>query len=123
MSSISVPDWPITDSTYRRAMCLDPQYHGDNYGYLHPPLLNVANHEIIPDELHLRIRLTLKLFNQLVSWAIDQQNQIALEHEMLRLRVPFHFWTERGLDSSSQSICKWVQPSGKYLYTSKPLVH
>lgn len=103
MFFVSVPNWPITTSE-RRA---------ESNGNLEKPLLHIATENIIPDDLHLRIRLTLKLFNQLVSWAIDQSQQQEMVTEMARLGVSFHFWNERGLDNSKDVISKWYQPNGE----------
>ena len=32
--------------------------NADNYGCLHPPLINIPLNHVVPDELHLMLRIT-----------------------------------------------------------------
>ncbi len=52
------------------------------------------------------------MFSQVVSWAIDQKKETALQEEMERIGLSFHFWSERG-DDGTGAVKKWSQPNGK----------
>ncbi|XP_052075780.1 uncharacterized protein LOC127713848 [Mytilus californianus] len=110
--NFSIKEWPIqrtqTEQNESVANC--------STGYIRQDMCSFIDYtSMAPDDLHLRIRLSLKLLNQVVTWAIDQKNEDKLEAEMKRIGASFHFWEERGDDKSSTSIKKWSQPSGDEL--------
>ncbi|XP_053376941.1 uncharacterized protein LOC128547783 [Mercenaria mercenaria] len=118
----SIPSWDIKRSSKDQAHELR---NGSRRGYIKSDLLPFIDYKnIVPDDLHLRIRISLKLFNQIVTWAIDQKNEERLEVEMKRIGVSFHFWEEQGDDKSNASVKKWSQPSGddlKFIITKTQL--
>ena len=59
---------------------------GNEPGQIHPPLLDLSLHNIIPDELHLLLRITDRLIENLINAAIqhDSPRSRPLEGDMIK---------------------------------------
>ena len=59
---------------------------GNEPGQIHPPLLDLSLHNIIPDELHLLLRITDRLIENLINAAIqnDSPRSRPLEGHMIK---------------------------------------
>jgi hypothetical protein len=116
IADFSIQSWSDKlRSSAEASACLNDNTNKNSRGYLEKSIIPIDFMNTVPDILHLRIRISLKLFNQLVSWAVDQNNKVALEREMQRIKVPFHFWEENG-DNGKGSVSKWSQPDGNELW-------
>ncbi|XP_062619871.1 uncharacterized protein LOC134281418 [Saccostrea cucullata] len=107
----SIPSWSIQRSKEEQQTLLDSDKKA--YGYKDKDLCPFIAYSDMPiDDLHLRIRISLKLFNQLVTWAIDQKSEENLKRELKRVGVSFRMWEEKGDDKLNTKVRKWSQPTG-----------
>lgn len=112
IADFSIQNWDISRSLSESASCL---HKSQNKGYKNLSLLHIEFCDIVPDTLHLRMRIANKLFNQIVTWAVDQKREAALLTEMKRIGCHFRFWSEKG-DDLRGSVTKWYQPNGDQLW-------
>ena len=57
-----VTEWPITrTAAAQRTLCTKSD---ERHGYFHEDMLDFIPYNICPDDLHLRMRISSKLFNQ-----------------------------------------------------------
>lgn len=107
----SIPSWLIQRSKEEQQTVLNSEKK--TLGYKDKDLCPfISYHDMPIDDLHLRIRISLKLFNQLVTWAIDQKSEDNLKTELKRVGVSFRMWEERGDDKLNTKVRKWSQPTG-----------
>ncbi|KAK7484131.1 hypothetical protein BaRGS_00024620, partial [Batillaria attramentaria] len=72
-------------------------------GFSNPDLVPwIPFKHMVPDELHLRMRITSKLLNQVVKWCLEVKTTKALEAEMRRIHVDFRLYEEVGDDDCGQ---------------------
>nr|XP_011426297.2 uncharacterized protein LOC105327491 [Crassostrea gigas] len=107
----SIPSWLIQRSKEEQQTVLNSEKK--TFGYKDTDLCPfISYHDMPIDDLHMRIRISLKLFNQLVTWAIDQKSEDNLKRELKRVGVSFRMWEERGDDKLNTKVRKWSQPTG-----------
>ncbi|XP_070201664.1 uncharacterized protein [Littorina saxatilis] len=98
--------------------CLASGNEDGREGYNNQDLISFIPYDkMIPDDLHLRIRITSKMVNQLVTWAILLKLKDKVTAEMKRIGVAFQFFEEQG-DDQNGKISKWTQPSGEKMFYS-----
>jgi len=61
-----VKDWKITRTYEQCCNRASPQFDGDKKGVINKPVMNVAFTKVIPDTLHLLLRIRGKLLNQVL---------------------------------------------------------
>ena len=68
------------------ARTLESLKTGTEPGSIHPPLLDLPLHNIIPDELHLLLRITDRLIENLINGAVqnDSPRSKPLEGDMVK---------------------------------------
>lgn len=110
----SIPSWPIQRCPLEQVKNLS----GNTFGYKEKDLCPFIPYDDMPvDDLHLRIRISQKLFNQVVTWSIDQKTEDDLCKELRRIGVSFRMWEEKGDDKLNTKVKKWSQPNGDDLRT------
>ncbi|KAK7501635.1 hypothetical protein BaRGS_00007066 [Batillaria attramentaria] len=111
----SVPQWPVTRSKERQTACLQTTGVENRRGYQHEDLLPwIPYPDVVPDELHLRMRITGLLLNQVVRWSIRCSRTKELREQMRAVHVDFNFYEEVG-DDNQGKVHKWTQPAGDAL--------
>nr|XP_022301977.1 uncharacterized protein LOC111109978 [Crassostrea virginica] len=107
----SIPSWSIQRSKEEQKTLVDSGKK--TFGYKDKDLCPFIPYSGMPiDDLHLRIRISLKVFNQLVTWSIDQKSEENLKRELKRVCVSFRMWEEKGDDKLNTKVRKWSQPTG-----------
>ncbi|XP_078701561.1 uncharacterized protein LOC144927753 [Branchiostoma floridae x Branchiostoma belcheri] len=86
----------------------------EHKGHVLPPLVDFNFDEIVPDVLHMGMRIRGKLFNQVVVWAINQRRTKELVAAMKDTGVPFRLMEGTG-DDGKGSIRTWTQLNAKQL--------
>uniref|UniRef100_K1PYV2 Uncharacterized protein n=1 Tax=Magallana gigas TaxID=29159 RepID=K1PYV2_MAGGI len=109
-----VPSWPIQRCPLEQVKNLSE----NTFEYKEKDLCPFIPYDDMPvDDLHLRIRISHKLFNQVVTWSIDQKTEDDLCKELRRIGVSFKIWEEKGDDKLNIKVKKWSQPNGDDLRT------
>lgn len=62
----TVDDWPITRTYENCVERASDGYVGDTKGVQYKPLININFKKVIPDTLHLLLRIRGKLLNQVI---------------------------------------------------------
>ncbi|XP_066279013.1 uncharacterized protein [Branchiostoma lanceolatum] len=83
-------------------------------GHILPPLLDIDPEEVVPDPLHMEMRVRGKLFNQAVVWNINQKREAELLAAMKEIGVPFRIMEGTG-DDNKGSVKTWTQLNAKQL--------
>ncbi|XP_070184467.1 uncharacterized protein [Littorina saxatilis] len=110
ISNLDIEEWKVERNEKEQNASLEGR--SPPRGYKHTDLLHwVPYQDMIPDELHLRMRISNKLVNQVVVWSITQDRKQPLLDEMKRVRVDFRFVEEQG-DDGKGKIKKWTQLGG-----------
>eukprot|EP00105_Crassostrea_gigas_P027918 XP_011449411.1 PREDICTED: uncharacterized protein LOC105343668 [Crassostrea gigas] len=110
----SFPSWPIQRCPLEQVKNLSE----NTFEYKEKDLCPFIPYDDMPvDDLHLRIRISHKLFNQVVTWSIDQKTEDDLCKELRRIGVSFKIWEEKGDDKLNIKVKKWSQPNGDDLRT------
>ncbi|EDO32150.1 predicted protein [Nematostella vectensis] len=98
----SIPQWPITRTLNQcRARVGCPNAKGVQC----LPLVDIEFTKVIPDTLHLKLRIMGKLLNQVACWAIEQNVKKAMEEAIEALGVRFCFYDVQ--DDSGKTTTKW----------------
>ncbi|KAL8571392.1 hypothetical protein ACOMHN_046567 [Nucella lapillus] len=112
ISDFSGTEWKVERKASDQALCLGANAE-ETKGYEAEDLLPFIPFDcVVPDELHLGMRITNKLLNQVVAWSVDHGLKDSLLREMSRLSVDFRF-TEQ--EDGTGSITKWTQLTGEQL--------
>ena len=104
----TVPSWDISRSNEEQKRLLESTETTNQKGYIRPDLLPfISYRNIIPDELHLRMRITNKLLNQVKHFCSQKSGQMPdAENDMhkdqikniLTCKAPFHFINNNDLN-------------------------
>ena len=76
----------VKEGTSHEKRALESLKTGTEPGSIHPPLLNLPLNNIIPDELHLLLRITDRLIENLINGAVqnDSPHSKPLEGDMVK---------------------------------------
>ena len=86
--------WPIQRNREMREKLFGTR---ENKGYVKPPLLRIEPECCPPDHLHMRRSLIDRLLNQVIQWALQQDNEHKLLAEMKRIHLPFKYTNIRNV--------------------------
>ncbi|XP_070200636.1 uncharacterized protein [Littorina saxatilis] len=107
-------DCDVQRTSQRQEECLQPNA-AESLGYKESDLLPfIPYHRMIPDELHLRMRITNKLINQVVMYSVYQGNKTRLVEAMKDINIQFQFFEKQG-DDGKNSINTWTNFNGDQL--------
>jgi hypothetical protein len=97
-------------------------------GCIHPPLLNISLDHVIPDELHLLLRVTDRLFQNIIDKvlerdAIEDFNKASgqpkkvflnkLVSTINELGIPFCVWNKKNANGSQSNIVEYTSLVGQ----------
>lgn len=68
------------------------------------PLLGIEPKDIVPDLLHMQLRLGGKLIDVLATYCLQYGVAEFLKREMDRIQIPFKWWTSKGADQEHSSL-------------------
>ncbi|XP_076434620.1 uncharacterized protein LOC143274633 [Babylonia areolata] len=112
--------WTTTRNHTEQQECLPAER--TKLGYKEEDLFPWVQYDsLIPDLLHLRMRISNKLLNQVILWAVDQSKKTSLVEEMKRLGISFKFTEETG-DDGRGKVTKWTQLSGPEKFEKKKIL-
>lgn len=98
-----------------------------NYGCEHEPLLNIELDHVVVDELHLMLRVTDILLENVIDSALDYDQQLEIDRargqdrgvqlkktveHIKGLGISFNVWQEKNADGKESGKYKWTSLTG-----------
>lgn len=103
------------------------QKKGDNFGCIHPPLINIDLDHVVPDELHLLLRITDRLLENIIDEILERDSitdfnkpkgspkGLLLQHfvnDVNDLGITFSTWYKKNADGSRSNILEYTSCVG-----------
>ncbi|XP_031554509.1 uncharacterized protein LOC116291481 [Actinia tenebrosa] len=108
LKDMSIEDWPIKRSIERCSELANSD--GEKFDVKHEPLVPIEFTDVVPDTLHLMLRIRGKLLNQVACWAIEQKKKDQMETAMREIgkfaRVKLEFYDVQ--DEGGKTTTKWT---------------